>query len=103
MGYDDASPSGNLPDRAIVVEYGNTYPDPGGIDPAGAIRKALANAHGFPPLKGFDGLDKKIAFAFPARVKGRAHATDHRRRSIRLTVEELLQSVMISLIKINGG
>lgn len=91
MDYGDALLPVDLPDNATVVEYGKTYTDPQGIDPEGAVRKALSNPHGFPPLRELGGPDKKIVIGFPDRVKGGAHAKAHRRVAIPIIVEELLK------------
>ncbi|MBU2647011.1 DUF2088 domain-containing protein [bacterium] len=91
MDYGESSISVALPDTATVVEYGKTYTDPKGIDPAKAVHKALAKPHGFPPLKELGGPGKKIVIAFPDRVKGGNHETAHRKVSIPIIIDELVK------------
>ena len=82
LDYGDGSLSIGLPDTATIVEYGKTYTDPAGIDPAEAVRKALDAPHGFPPLRELGGPAKRIVIAFPDRVKGGVHKKAHRRGSM---------------------
>ncbi|CAB1071347.1 hypothetical protein JY97_16230 [Alkalispirochaeta odontotermitis] len=89
--YGDGLLDIDLPDSAAVVEYGKTYVDPEGIDPYEATRNALANPHGFAPLKELGGPDKKIVIGFPDRVKGGVGPNAHRRVSIPIILEALLK------------
>ncbi|MCG8642870.1 MAG: lactate racemase domain-containing protein [Desulfobacterales bacterium] len=91
LDYGDTTLSADLPDTAVVVEYGKIRPEPEGIDPAAAVRKALDSPHGFPPLRELGGPNKKIVIAFPDRVKGGAHKNAHRRVSIPIILEELIK------------
>ncbi|PZX11299.1 uncharacterized protein DUF2088 [Palleronia aestuarii] len=81
-----------LPDTATVVRYGETYTDPPSCDPVDATRNALRSpGGGMKPLSEIAGPGKRVAIAFPDRVKGGAHAKAHRKVSIPLVVEELLR------------
>jgi nickel-dependent lactate racemase len=91
LDYGDTLLPVDLPDSAMVVEYGKTYTDPPGIDPAEAVRTALKNPLGFPPLRELGGADKKVVIGFPDRVKGGAHPNAHRRTAIPIIIEELLK------------
>lgn len=91
LDYGDGKMSISLPDSATVVRFGKTYTDPPKIDPVEATRAALAAPGELPPLAEMAGPDKKIAIAFPDRVKGGTHAMAHRKVSIPLVVEELLK------------
>ena len=91
LDFGDGKLPVELPDSAVVVRYGKTYTDPPAVDPAAAVRQALAKPHGFPPLRELAGPDKKIVIAFPDRVKGGFHPQAHRRVSIPIVVEELLK------------
>lgn len=91
LDYGDGKMAVALPDTAIIVRYGQTYTDPPKVDPVEATRQALANPGEMPPLSELAGPDKKIAIAFPDRVKGGSHALAHRKVAIPLVVEELLK------------
>ena len=91
LDYGDGLLSVELPDTAVVVEYGKTYKDPDGVDTSQAVKEAIATPHGFPPPRNLGGLNKKVVIAFPDRVKGGAHALAHRRISIPILVEELIK------------
>lgn len=91
LDYGDIRMPVQLPDTAVVVEYGKTYTDPAATDPYAATRKALETPLGFPPLKELGGPDKKVVIGFPDRVKGGAHREAHRRVAIPLIVEQLLE------------
>jgi len=92
MDYGDGLMEVELPDSAIVVEYGKTYVDPVGIDPHEATKKALSAPHGFAPLSELGGPDKKVVIGFPDRVKGGAGPNAHRRVSIPIIVEQLISA-----------
>ena len=92
LDYGDGHMKVELPDTAVVVRYGKTYTDPPSVDPAEATRKALANPHGFPPLRELAGPGKKVVIGFPDRVKGGAQQNSHRRTAIPIVVEELLSA-----------
>lgn len=91
LDFGDGRMRVELPDTAVVVRYGRTYTDPPGVDPAEAVRRALAEPHGFPPLRDLAGPNKKFVIAFPDRVKGGFHPQAHRRVVIPILVEELLK------------
>jgi nickel-dependent lactate racemase len=90
LDYGDGKMTVELPDSATIVRYGKTYTDPAAIDPVAATRHALRNPGELPPLSAMAGPDKKIAIAFPDRVKGGSHALAHRKVAIPLVIEELL-------------
>ena len=92
LDYGDGAMTIDLPDTATVVEYGTTYVDPDGIDPHAAVRRALNNPHGFPPLKELGGPGKKVVIGFPDRVKGGAHELAHRKVAIPLIVDALVEA-----------
>ena len=91
LDYGDQHMGVELPDTAEVVRYGQTYTDPPAVDPIAATREALDQPLGFPPLWELSGPDKKIAIAFPDRVKGGVHPTCHRRVAIPMVIEDLLK------------
>lgn len=91
LDYGSGRMNVDLPDSATIVRFGQTYDDPPKIDPVEATRAALADPGGMEPLAQMAGPDKKIAIAFPDRVKGGNHALAHRKVSIPLVVEELLK------------
>lgn len=91
LDYGDTKMRVELPDTTTVVRFGKTYTDPPKCDPVEATRAALANPGDLPRLKDQAGPDKKIAIAFPDRVKGGSHALAHRKVSIPLVIEELLE------------
>jgi nickel-dependent lactate racemase len=90
LDYGDTKMRVELPDSATVVRYGETYTDPDAVDAVAAIRTALRNPLGFPPLRDLGGPTKKVVIGFPDRVKGGAQRFAHRRTAIPLIVEELL-------------
>lgn len=81
LDYGDTKMRVELPDTTTVVRFGKTYTDPPKCDPVEATRAALANPGDLPRLKDQAGPDKKIAIAFPDRVKGGSHALAHRKVS----------------------
>jgi len=91
LDYGDGTMEVELPSSTVVVRYGETYQDPPEVDPREAVRKALENPLGMPPLRDLAMPGKKAVIAFPDRVKGGAHPRAHRRVCIPLIVEELLK------------
>jgi hypothetical protein len=81
----------DLPDSSIVVRYGETYVDPPTVDPVAATRAALDAPLGMPPLTELAGPGKTAVIVFPDRVKGGAHPLAHRRVSIPMILEDLLE------------
>lgn len=92
LDYGDSAMSVQLPDTAIIVEYGKTYTDPGGVDPESAVRRAISNPHNFPPLRELGGAAKRVVIGFPDRVKGGGQKNSHRRVAIPIVIEELIKS-----------
>ncbi len=90
--YGDGAMSADLPDSAVVVRKGETYRDPPAVDPAEAVRRALAAPVGMPPLAELARPGMKVVIAFPDRVKGGAHPQAHRRIAIPIVVETLLRA-----------
>lgn len=90
LDYGDSKMPVELPDTANVVRYKKTYDDPPAVDPYKAIRTALDNPVGLPPLRKLAGPGKKAVIGFPDRVKGGAHPDSHRRVAIPMIVEDLL-------------
>ncbi|TVM30611.1 hypothetical protein DQK91_20475 [Oceanidesulfovibrio marinus] len=90
LDYGDGKMAVDLPEDSVVVRYGQTYTDPPAVDPREAVRKALENPLGSPPLSELAGPDKKVVIAFPDRVKGGSSPNSHRRTSIPIILEELL-------------
>ncbi|WP_319524174.1 lactate racemase domain-containing protein [uncultured Desulfosarcina sp.] len=91
LDYGDGKMGIELPDSATIFSLGQLDNDPPEVDPAEAVRRALAEPLGFPPLRELSGPNKKIVIGFPDRVKGGAHAKAHRRVAIPIIVEELLK------------
>jgi nickel-dependent lactate racemase len=91
LDYGDGQMGIELPDTATVFHLGRLENDPPEVDPAAAVRRALAKPLGFPPLRELSGPYKKIVIGFPDRVKGGAHAGAHRRVAIPIIVDELLK------------
>jgi len=92
LDYGDGLMSAQVPDSATVVRYGETYVDPLEVDPWEATRQALDNPMGMPPLRGLAKPGDQVVIAFPDRVKGGAHPRAHRRVSIPLMLEALLDA-----------
>jgi nickel-dependent lactate racemase len=90
LEYGDGHMAVDLPESATVVRYGETYTDPPEVDSYEAVRRALDNPLGFPPLKELGGPDKKVVIGFPDRVKGGVQPTCHRKVAIPMIVEDLL-------------
>lgn len=90
LEYGDSLVDLEFPDDAVVVEPGALYRDPAPADdPTELTRRALAQPLGTEPLRKLVGPGAKVLVAFPDRVKGGAHATAHRRVTLRLILEEL--------------
>ena len=51
LEYGDGHMAVDLPQSATVVRYGETYTDPPEVDSHEAVRRALDNPLGFPPLR----------------------------------------------------
>ena len=71
LDYGDGKMSVELPDSAVVVQYGKTYQDSPACDPVEATRKALLEPDGFPPLAELAAPDKKIVICFSGPRQGR--------------------------------
>lgn len=89
LEYGDAQMAVSVPADALVVRYGSTYVDPPAADAAEATRRALASPLDAPPLRALAGPGKKVAIAFPDRVKGGVHPQSHRKTALPLVLEEL--------------
>jgi nickel-dependent lactate racemase len=92
LDYGDSRLRVEMPDSATVVRYGQTYTDPPQVDPAEAVRKALQQPLGFPPLRELAGPKKKVVIGVPDRVKGGTQSTSHRKVAIPILLTELLQA-----------
>lgn len=92
LNYGDGTLRAELPDSAIVVEYGRTYEDPPRVDPHQATRAALQDPVGARPLRELVGPGSKVAIAFPDRVKGGSHAGAHRKVALPLILQTLSES-----------
>jgi hypothetical protein len=92
LDYGDDLMPVQLPESATVVRYGETHIDPPEVDPWAATRQALENPLGTPPLRALVKAGGRVVIAFPDRVKGGAHPRAHRRVSIPLVVETLLDA-----------
>ena len=62
LDYGDTYMPIELPDTADVVRYNQTYTDPPEVDAYEAIKTALENPIGFPPLRELGGSDKTGRF-----------------------------------------
>lgn len=91
LDYGSAKISVELPDSSVVVRYGDTYEDPPQVDPVAATRAALDEPLGMPPLTELAAPGKTVALVFPDRVKGGVQPGAHRRVSIPMIVEDLLE------------
>ncbi len=91
LDYGTRKMSVELPDSSVVVRYGEAYVDPPTVDPVAATRAALDAPLGMPPLTELAGPGKTAVIVFPDRVKGGAHPLAHRRVSIPMIVDDLLQ------------
>ncbi len=92
LDYGDELMPVQVPDRATVVRYGETYTDPPEVDPWQATRAALENPLGMPPLRELAKPGDKVVIAFPDQVKGGAHPRSHRRVSIPMVLEALQEA-----------
>lgn len=90
--YGDSTLSTELPDSTVVVRKGETYHDPPTVDPRAATKEALAKPLGMSPLAELAKAGMKAVIAFPDRVKGGAHPLSHRRVSIPIIIEILLNA-----------
>jgi hypothetical protein len=88
--YGDGHLDVELPEDAVVVRAGSAQTEPQPLDdPVGATRDALRSPLGCAPLGDQVGRGSSVTIAFPDRVKGGAHATAHRRTTLRLLLDEL--------------
>lgn len=92
LDYGDTKMRIELPDTAQVLRLADVDTDPPAVDPAEATRRALAAPLGFPPLREMAKPGMKVVIGFPDRVKGGAGPKCHRKVSIPIIVEELLQA-----------
>lgn len=94
LEYGDEQMAVVVPDDAVIVRYGETYRDPPAVDPVAATRQALSQPLGLPPLREMVGPGKKVAIAFPDRVKGGIHPLSHRKTALPILLEELAAAGM---------
>src|SRR5579864_217497 len=87
--YGDAHMAISVPDDALIVRHGETYQDPPAVDAVAAARQALARPLGLPPIRELVGPGKKVAIAFPDRVKGGSHPQAHRKVALPLILADL--------------
>jgi nickel-dependent lactate racemase len=92
LDYGESKMRVDLPDFAHVLRLSEIDTDPAAVDPAEAVRRALASPLGAPSLRESAGQGKRVVIGFPDRVKGGAGPGSHRRVAIPLIVEELLRS-----------
>lgn len=86
----DGHVEAEVPDDAVVVRAGEAQVEPPALqDPVAATRAALRSPLGCAPLPELVGRGSTVTIAFPDRVKGGAHATAHRRTTLRLLLDEL--------------
>lgn len=96
-----------LPDNTDVFIPGETYPDPKCVENVyEATRFSIKNPIGMKPIPELVKSGSKVTIVFPDRVKGGEHDSAHRKISIKILVEELLQNGVrdrdICLICSNG-
>lgn len=90
LEYGDGTVVASLPDDTYVVRPETATHEPPPLqDPVAATRTALENPLGSEPVRELVSRGSTVTIAFPDRVKGGAHATAHRKVSMRLLLEEL--------------
>ncbi len=93
LEHGDGHMAVEVPDHAVVVRPGELFTEPQAAeDPVALTREALANPLGCPPLRGMVGPGSRVTIAFPDRVKGGAHENSHRRLSLSMILDELLDA-----------
>ncbi|HUX19683.1 MAG TPA: lactate racemase domain-containing protein, partial [Spirochaetia bacterium] len=106
--YGNGTLEADLPDeRTDVFVPGETVKDPPPLaDPISATKQAILNPLGMPPLSKSLKAGDRVCIVFPDRVKGGTHPTAHRKVSIPLVLDELIQAGIerkdITLICSNG-
>ncbi len=79
----------DLPRDAVVVRPGITYHEPEPVDSVAATHRALAQPIDAPPLRELARRARRVAVAFPDRVKGGSHLLAHRRVALKAILGEL--------------
>ncbi|MDF2523993.1 MAG: hypothetical protein K0R31_1634 [Clostridiales bacterium] len=97
----------DLPDNTDVFIPGETVQDPPYLqNPEEETRKAILNPVGMPPISEIVKKGMKVTIVFPDKVKGGFQATSHRKISIPIIIEQLLNGGVekkdIKLICSNG-